>query len=283
MSDLSLKDLHALQLEIAKEIKRICEICNIEYFLIGGTLLGAIRHGGFIPWDDDMDIGMTCDYYDKFISIAPEYLDNRFSLHTFENDEKCGYVFAKLRLKETHMREAVLEGTGIDNGIFVDIFPYDLAGKKDSHRKSRHMTKLRLLGKLLMIKSGYRLNDITHNFLGKMLNTFLKVVPMSRNKCWMIISKEIKKSQIGEIQDYYIERDGMFKGNFVFPKTIIEEKDVAFFEGVEFTIPKNYDNYLKNAYGDYMRLPPEEERKIGHSVIDVTLDKPFDSYFIEIK
>ena len=93
--------LRRAQLMIAKEIKRICDLNNINYFLDSGSMLGAVRHSGFIPWDDDMDIGMCCDDYEKFISIAPKELDNRFFLDNYETNKSNPLVFSKVRLKGT--------------------------------------------------------------------------------------------------------------------------------------------------------------------------------------
>ena len=104
--------LRRAQLMIAKEIKRICDLNNINYFLDSGSMLGAVRHSGFIPWDDDMDIGMCCDDYEKFISIAPKELDNRFFLDNYETNKSNPLVFSKVRLKGTTYIE------NIGNNIF---------------------------------------------------------------------------------------------------------------------------------------------------------------------
>lgn len=184
----------------------------------------AVRQRGFIPWDYGIDIGMTTPNYKKLLEIAPEYMDDRFGLHIYENDEKCGYLFVKVRLKYTHMPEAVLEGTGIDNGIFVDIFAYDLTSEKDIKSNSIHMLKMRMLGKLLMIKSGYRLNSITSSIKSKTVNTLLKMMPISRETCWSIIVNELDRSVHDKENTYYVERDGIFKGNFVFPIDVINRR-----------------------------------------------------------
>lgn len=103
--NLEIRDLQMLQLEIAKEVKRICEINQIDYFLAGGTLLGAVRHQGFIPWDDDIDIGMKLTEYKKFLVCCKDQLDERFELQTWDLDLSYGMPFAKIRLCNTTMEE----------------------------------------------------------------------------------------------------------------------------------------------------------------------------------
>ena len=110
-------ELKKLELEIAKEVKKICDENNIDYFIIGGTLLGAVRHKGFIPWDDDMDIGMTWNNYQRFLKLAPEKMDDRFFIQTCQTDLNYHNIFAKVRLRNTHMIEKVTENIEICDGI----------------------------------------------------------------------------------------------------------------------------------------------------------------------
>lgn len=96
-----LKELQKVLLDILKEVKRVCDENNIDYFIIAGTALGAVRHKGFIPWDDDIDIGMTRDNYEKFIKIANTKLSEEFFLQTMETEEETPFYFAKVRKNKT--------------------------------------------------------------------------------------------------------------------------------------------------------------------------------------
>lgn len=131
MDNETLRKLQLVELEIANEIKRVCVENNIKYFLESGTLLGAVRHGGFIPWDDDMDIGMMREEYEKFLKIAPEKLSSEFILQTWKNEKDYSLTFAKVRKSDTIFLEYEFKDSSMHNGIWVDIFPYDSVPEKN--------------------------------------------------------------------------------------------------------------------------------------------------------
>ena len=151
-----LPKLHNCQLIIAREIKRICDENNIKYFIIAGTLLGAVRHGGFIPWDDDMDIGMLREDYEKFLEIAKKDLGDDFFLQTPETDKSYGLNFAKVLLKGTVLMEESTASNNAKKGIFVDIFPFDVAPLSEADRES-HNKKTYFYRRLLLAKRNYNI------------------------------------------------------------------------------------------------------------------------------
>lgn len=276
--EITLRQLQLLELGIAKEIKRICDDNGIEYFLVGGTLLGAVRHRGFIPWDDDMDIGMTTENYQKFISIAPEVLGNKFFLQNCASESQCAYPFSKVRLRKTHMKEVVTQNINMEDGVFVDIFPYDLSSKRCAMSR-RYMRKLQILSKMKMMKANYDLNALASSGIHKLINNVLRYVPLSNRFVTSLLDRQIKGLNKEKNGEYYVERDGMFRGNFVFPKDYFDILIDINFEDTMFKAPKEYEKYLTKAYGNYMEFPPEAERRVGHSVLTIGLDEPIEYYF----
>ena len=127
--------IQKLELKILKEIIRICKKENIEYFLIGGSALGAIRHEGFIPWDDDIDVGMTRENYDNFLKVAEQYLGEEFYLQSPSFDRQSPYSYSKLMLKGTLFLEYAQRNLKTQSGIYVDIFPFDEVPDNESENE----------------------------------------------------------------------------------------------------------------------------------------------------
>ena len=155
MDSKTLRQLQLVELKILLEIKRICELANINYFLIGGTLLGAVRHGGFIPWDDDIDIGMLRDDYNRFLDVFPQLSNKEYTLGTYNTDRGHVFSFGKIRLNGTQFREPRNEHILDNQGIYVDIFPYDNTPDSKIVRRFHHIL-LALLETTVTRKYRYR-------------------------------------------------------------------------------------------------------------------------------
>ena len=274
MDNETLRKVQLAQLEIGKEIKRVCDENGIKYFLDSGTLLGAIRHKGFIPWDDDMDMGMLREDYERFIEIAPKKLKPEYFLQTWKTDKSYPYAFAKIRKKGTVFIEAVSQKINAHNEIFVDIFPYDVYPDDETVR-TKLTKKIMLLKYSLWMKDGMT-PWLRHKSALDRLLVRAKYVPhyfyaLTHSRDAMIAEYEkLMPMHNAETSKYYVEQSGGTPfGKWIIPtecfKNFIEIK----FEDTMFLVPEKYDLYLKTVYGDYMQLPPVEKRGNWHQIVEV--------------
>lgn len=271
MDRITLRKVQLAQLEIAEEIKRVCDENNIRYFLDSGTLLGAVRHQGFIPWDDDMDVGMIREEYDKFIAIAPEKLGPDFMLQTWETDPGYGLPFAKVQRKGTIYLEENVESANCAHGLYVDIFPYDVYPEGGDAKQGKTLDFLKVL---IRAKCGYRMRNVHSN------RNYKKIVAYQTMR---IASHAVSKEKLIKTYDEYARKHNGESGTYFFPQgishygkwlipmdAVIETTELPF-EGVQFSVPKGYHEYLSHAYGDYMQLPPEDQRENRHGIIQLKL------------
>lgn len=264
----TLRKVQLVQLEIAKEIKRICDENNIEYWLDSGSALGAIRHKGFIPWDDDMDIGMKRDAYEQFLKIAPLKLKEDYYLQQWETDPGYAFAFAKVRKKNTVYIEDISKKSNAHNGIYVDIFPYDKFGN-DIKKQG---IILKFLKAIMQYKSGVR----SWNEKGKVnIVRFMKnipaivLAPFCKRERLIKTYNSIATMYNDNPAEFYFPQGISKYGKWVIPVSALEEMIELPFEDTTFKVPKGYHDYLTHAYGDYMKLPPEDERENRHQIIEV--------------
>jgi len=262
--DLTLQQLQAMQLEIAKEIRRVCEKNDLRFFLADGSLLGAVRHQGFIPWDDDLDISMPLADYLRFIHCARQELSDRFVLQTWALDPGFGCPFAKVRMKNTFVQERAVPISEGFSGVWVDIFPLLLFPEKKATKA--HMTLLRLWERAYQLKCGYDLNSITPGSVSRMLNRVLKLMgmPISRARMRKWYEKLLCPTDSSAVT---LECTSFFSEKLLFPSDIFSKTVQLPFADTTFPAPARYIDYLERMYGDYMQLPPEEERQKGHSLL----------------
>ena len=239
--------LRKAQIEILDEIVRICKKNNIKYFLNYGTLIGAIRHQGYIPWDDDIDIGMTRIDYDKFTIMASKELSDRFELCNYKNEANHLQNFMKIRLKNTMMVEAYNEDKIKDQGIWVDIFPYDNLKKPNSFSMKLRKKLFDYITTMISIKI-----DVDYYKKSKIKKTILKIVSwlFSINQLYKIrnyictIDNKEKTNYICSFDDDFKLCCNGFEYNKFFPVKMSK------FEDKKYAIPKEYDYILKMQYGD---------------------------------
>lgn len=248
------------------EIDRICRKHNIKYFLAGGTLLGAIRHHGFIPWDDDADVMMLREDYDRFQQVVQQELpDNVFM--QIPSTEKGNYnPFTKLRINDT-MFATEFTGHFMDmhNGIFFDVLSHDKTGNHKWSQKL-HLMVTMLSRSIVFNKWGN--TDIksggNHPIICKIVDKAKYLVPM-RFALWaQNRSLEFFKNKKS---DYLYDGMGRNLKRGSFPAKWLEEAVYVDFEGYKFPVPKEYDKYLTYLYGDYMQMIPVSQRRTSHSIV----------------
>lgn len=268
MGNEDLKKLQDTELGILKAVADLCEKYEIRYYLDSGTLIGAIRHDGFIPWDDDIDIAMPYSDYCKFLSIAQEELGDGYFIQNFSTEDNYLRSYSKVRLKGTLVRPVEWRYWNICHAAWIDIFPMFYS---DSNFDVRWKTLIYKLSTRLQSKDFYR------NFLlvnGKTVKNYLKYLYASAIGILPIkLRKRIHKSMLDYV---FSKKSGRYlcRCDYLVFRFDSEwfVKDIRYhqFEGHSFRIPYDYDKVLRYEYGDYMQIPPEDKRG-NHGEIEISL------------
>jgi len=262
-----MNELQGKLLELYKEFARVCDENGLTYFACAGTCLGAVRHNGFIPWDDDIDVMMPREDYEKFLKLENPFSDEKYFLQTFRTDRAYIYNYAKLRDSSTTYIENYYSQHVINHGVWIDIFPIDGRGKKEKcpRKKAAFQNRRAWLNVYLCypyaLKRKFRKK---HFFKDLFFNIFaILFFPWNwfhyRNKLvdwWMKRIKYEEATYVGIYSDAYVKKA-------IWPKEWLDEVVKIKFEDTEMAVPKKYHEYLTMLYGDYMQLPPEDKRE-GH-------------------
>lgn len=262
-----LKKIHEVEVDILDEIVRICDLHQLNYYLIGGTLLGAVRHKGFIPWDDDLDIVMPRSDYDKFCSFCQSELDERYMLHSIDTDKRYWLPFAKIRKKNTLFNESNISTIDAPKGIYVDIFPLDNALCEDSFEQRIRTKKIKAISSVIYFKRGLNIKFTPKTVLLSIIMFPFSIRALSKYQI-KLMTKQNKKDC-----EYYIN----FGSNYnTVKQTILKSKydptaEVEF-EGKKYKTLGDYEFFLKRIYGEnYMQLPPMEKR-VTHRPVEISFD-----------
>lgn len=265
-----IKDIQTTSLRILAEVHNFCTKNDIRYFLIGGTLIGAVRHHGFVPWDDDIDIAMPRPDYEKFLSIA-KALPEPFEVQNPNSHTDYIYNYAKTYDTSTTAVETFIKP--FIRGVWIDIFPLDGTFNTTTgrvvhfyiiHRLSRLLmyrqksyTKSENPFKALLQKSHYLLSLLfTRRFLIRSINKTAQIKSFD------------KSTYVGNLFGRWREKESVKKEVFM-------ESEDYLFSGFTFNGPKDHHTWLSKVYGDYMKLPPIESQKPDHSLTKLDLKKPY--------
>lgn len=246
------------------EVDRICKKHNIKYFLGGGTLLGAIRHHGFIPWDDDADIMMLREDYDKFCKIAQSELPKNMTFQSNETDKHCYYEFAKIRLDNTIFATGFAKNhKTMHNGLAFDIFCHDKTANSRLGQKI-HLDMTLFTRALVFNKWNNRKTDNGNRLQTAFTNFCIKLFPI-RFSLWLE-RKTLSFFKRKKNAKYLYDGMGRNVYNGSFPISYLDEAVYVDFEGYKLPVPKEYDKYLTFLYGDYMELAPLSTRLGCHEI-----------------
>ncbi len=255
-----IREIQQMELGIMEYIHEVCQKIGVKYFLAYGSLIGAVRHKGFIPWDDDMDICMLREDYEKLQDYLIAHPDNRYEVMSYKNNLNYVYPFMKVQDNQTYLLE---EDVRIDSnmGIYVDIFPVD--GYEDDSVFKDKMTRLIKKRQL----SCYTFKGITNT--KSLLNSLIRYISViifyftNTNKYIRGIDELAQSRKVNdyELVDYLIYKD---MNKPVWKREWLKQTITGVFEGKEFMIPKNYHEILTSDYGDYTQLPPVELRFSHH-------------------
>lgn len=269
------KHIWAIEIRLLQEVARICEKYNLSYFVYGGTLLGTIRHKGFIPWDDDMDIAMLRKDYEIFMEKAKEELNT--SNYHLQVSEQFGEVYEGFaRLRDNNSTAIIRKDSkrNCNHGIFIDIFPLDNLVEDDKKRKAQ-FRKIKLLSALIFYRVNQD-NELGHPLIKSMIN----IIRNEKFWNWLVNRLKYECTKYNEIR---CEKVGILSCDPFDEKCYwyIEDIDKTVdmpFEDILVKVPVGYDRCLRIGYDNYMEFPPVEERGKWHENIYFDPFTPFGKY-----
>ena len=258
----------AVLLELLQEFDRVCKKHNIPYIVFCGTALGAVRHKGFIPWDDDLDVSMLRADYEHFLKIAPGELQEQYYLQA-EFSEHWPMNFSKLRKNNTTCLEKYHpKDSQHHQGIYIDIFPCDNAADTDRGRKWQFYASRVVVAKALF-KRGYETDSRTKKLFGAVC-ALLPLKPFLR------YAMGVNRKGSTYVHTFLACTSRYKKGTYL--RTWFTEKVEMDFEGMKVPVSAHYDELLTTMYGDYMTLPSEEERKVKEHAILIDTERNYTEY-----
>ncbi len=273
----TIRQLQLIELDIMQQVLKICQQHNIAYYMLGGTLLGAVRHKGFIPWDDDIDIGLPRPDYERFLEYAQQELKTPYQLHTlFHNSGSYSYYYARVENSQIMLnRKAALKESRIP--AWIDVFPLD--GVPNDLRKQKRWIRKCMIRKVLFDASQFSYFAASENIkkkrslpkrIARVLFIHLKLEKLIDTKrAWKMLDKALCENNY-ESCDRIINFCGYWGIKEMFPKSVYGAGKLYPFENLMLNGPEDYDNVLKQMYGDYMTPPPENARE--HHYIELIVD-----------
>lgn len=263
----SLAEHQAVLYTMLCEFDRVCKIIHTPYFLFAGTLLGAIKYKGFIPWDDDVDVIMLREDYERFLREAPALVNSEYFVQQ-EFSEHWPMFFSKLRLNKTACLEKYHpKDSKSHQGVYIDILPCDNAFQSEFGRKAQFFCS-----KIVIAKGLYQRGYDTESSIKKLFMVLCRILP--RSPFLRIVKGPRKKTSYVHS---FLGAASKYRKN-VYERNWFEQSELCLFESNVFSVPSQYDPLLRRLYDDYMQPPPEGEEKYKTHAILVDLKKSYECY-----
>lgn len=266
MREIGLDELKVLQMDVMSAVHRFCEENNLRYSLACGSMLGAARHKGYIPWDDDIDIYLLREDYDKMIKLFPNLWEGRYKFCTLERDAKWGLPFGKVCDTKTIVKEGV--NHIYELGVNIDVFPIDNVPEEEG--KWRRYDKFRrkcfeLYARRVACPEIFNFHN-GKNFVRNVMATFAKMAISIFSVhflacCFQKVAKYYDKTDSSKVFEC---AQGIFQKH-PFPKSLFDHRILMPFEDREYMCFADFDSYLTNGFGDWRQLPPKEKQVSHHN------------------
>lgn len=264
-----LEKIKNLELSTLKFVDKVCRENKINYFLAGGSLLGAVRHQNIIPWDDDLDIGMLREDFEKFRKICPGIVPSKFTYESPQDGRGSHYTFDKIRLKNTYFSTNYSNNFRIQDGIFLDIIIYDQTSNNNMLTKLQ-IKLISIWTRVINIKWYNKPRKNVHYRASKIFLPIMRCIPFSFYHA--IFEKLVRWYEKKKNAEYLIDGIGQNIRKGRFPKEWLSKVEYVDFADMKAPIPVGYDGYLRHFYGDrYMELLPISKRASGHQIARIDL------------
>lgn len=267
-----MKRIWAVLLDMYLAFAEVCDKYKLKYFVLGGSLLGAIRHNGFIPWDDDLDVGMLREDYERFLQIAPQEFSSPLFFQTPYTDSEYFVSWAKIRNTTTTAFSKATCHRSFNQGLFLDVFPMDYVNLDTVEEERRQIYNLIKKCGAYMRKGSKFLNDRQkHDEI-----TYFTDNPLREWESIQKIASNTEYKGSGIISCPVTTMESLEK--ILFPASIFDKAAKHPFENIEVSIPCGWDELLKIQFGNYTEFPPIKDRGARHSDIFFDPDHPYTEY-----
>ena len=268
MASYDIETLHQHILQILLSVDRVCRAHNIRCYLCDGTMLGAVRHGGFIPWDDDADVCMPRPDYERFMHYAPEWLPTPLEARCYETDPTYPGTFGKVIDASTTLVER--EHYAYVGGVYVDVFPID-GMPENRFAQRRQLWKYKLYDRLIYLlhRNPYKHGHGVSSWLPLLVRRLFHHKSIQHT-----LRKSMLKYDFNQC-DLCVNYDDGWRG--IMPKTCYGKPTPILFEGQELMGVEQADQYLTNTYGDYMTIPPHDHQR-QHNFYYLNYNLPYREY-----